>query len=185
MTMTLLLGGARSGKSALAVDLGRRHARDGGRGREVVYIATAPHVDDDMTRRIEMHRADRPATWRTIEEETDLDAAIDRSGDALAIVDCLTLWTSNLLWTGLGDDDVVERARHVATRAAARAAPTIAISNEVGLGVHPDTDLGLRYRDLLGRVNQIWAAAATTTLLLVAGRAIALDDPLTLLGLEP
>jgi adenosylcobinamide kinase/adenosylcobinamide-phosphate guanylyltransferase len=182
MTLTLLLGGARSGKSALAVDLGRRHALGGG---GIVYIATAPDVDEDMIRRIERHRADRPAAWRTIEEETDVDAALDRSGDALVIVDCLTLWTSNLLWAGLGDDDIVDRARNVASRAAARAAPTIAISNEVGLGVHPDTDLGRRYRDLLGRVNQIWAAAATTSLLLVAGRAIPLDDPLTLLGVEP
>jgi adenosyl cobinamide kinase/adenosyl cobinamide phosphate guanylyltransferase len=175
MTLTLLLGGARSGKSALAVELGRRHAADGG---DVVYVATAPRVDDDMARRIDRHRAERPADWRTIEEEIDLGAALDRAGDALVIVDCLTLWTSNLLLGGLTDDEVTARADDEARRAESRATPTVVISNEVGLGVHPETELGLRYRDVLGRVNQAWAAVATTSLLLVAGRAIPLEDPM-------
>lgn len=178
MTITLLLGGARSGKSALAVELGRRHAADGG---NVVYIATAPPVDDDMSRRIERHRAERPDDWRTLEEGTDIGSALDRSGDALAIVDCLTLWTSNLLRDGLTDDEVIGNAREAARRATARSEPTIIISNEVGLGVHPATELGRRFRDVLGLVNQTWAAMATTSLLLVAGRAIPLDDPLRLL----
>jgi adenosyl cobinamide kinase/adenosyl cobinamide phosphate guanylyltransferase len=172
MTLTLLLGGARSGKSALAVDLGRRHAGD------VVYIATAPPVDDEMAERIERHRVERPDHWSTIEEETDLSGALDRAADALVIVDCLTLWTSNLLWGGVADEAIRERAAADARRAAERTAATIVISNEVGLGIHPATDLGRRYRDVLGRVNQEWAAVATTSLLLVAGRTIPLDDPL-------
>ncbi len=172
MALTLLLGGARSGKSALAVDLGRRH------GGDVVYIATAPPVDDEMTERIERHRVERPDHWSTIEEETDLSGALDRAADALVIVDCLTLWTSNLLWGDAADEAIRERAADDARRAAKRTAATIVISNEVGLGIHPATDLGRRYRDVLGRVNQEWAAVATTSLLLVAGRAIPLDDPL-------
>lgn len=176
MTLTLLLGGARSGKSALAVELGRRHAAAGG---DVVYLATAPRIDDDMDRRIERHRRERPADWRTLEEERDLTDALDRAGDALAIVDCLTLWTSNLSWHGATDEEVVARAADDARRASSRPAPTVVISNEVGLGVHPETELGLRFRDLLGRVNQAWAAVADTTLLLVAGRAVRLDEPLS------
>ena len=172
MALTLLLGGARSGKSALAVDLGRRHPGD------VVYIATAPPVDDEMTERIERHRFERPDHWTTIEEQTDLSGAIDRAADALVIVDCLTLWASNMLWRDVADEAIRERAADDARRAAKRTAATIVISNEVGLGIHPETDLGRRYRDVLGRVNQEWAAVATTSLLLVAGRAIPLDDPL-------
>jgi len=172
MALTFLLGGARSGKSALAVELGRRH--DG----PVAYIATAPRLDDDMRARIERHRHERPSEWSTVEEQQDLVAAILRAGDAMAIVDCLTLWTSNLL--AAGDDDVtIERSsRRAAELAAGRRAPTVVISNEVGLGVHPPTKLGRRYRDVLGRVNQQWSAVADASLLLVAGRAVPLSDPL-------
>jgi adenosyl cobinamide kinase/adenosyl cobinamide phosphate guanylyltransferase len=95
----------------------------------------------------------------------------------LAIVDCLTLWTSNLMWHELDDDDIRSRARDTARAASERAEPTVVITNEVGLGVHPETDLGRRYRDLLGWVNQTWAAVSDPALLLVAGRAIRLDDP--------
>ncbi len=172
--VTLLLGGARSGKSALAVELGRSHV--GG----VTFIATAPAVDATMAERISRHRADRPP-WPTIDEPLDLGGALAAAGDHLAILDCLTLWVSNLLHRGDGDDEVAAEAAAVAAAAAARAAPTIVISNEVGLGVHPETDLGMRYRDVLGRVNQHWAGVANVALLLVAGRAIPLSDPRALL----
>ena len=171
MSLTFLLGGARSGKSALAVELGRRH------DDRVVYIATAPPVDDDMRERIDRHRDERPPHWSTIEERHDLGGALDRAGAAFAIVDCLTLWTSNLLAAGHAEVEIEHRSRQVAERAARRMAATVVISNEVGLGVHPATDLGRRYRDVLGRVNQHWAAAATTALLVVAGRAVPLSDP--------
>jgi adenosylcobinamide kinase / adenosylcobinamide-phosphate guanylyltransferase len=172
--VTLLLGGARSGKSALAVELGRRH--DGG----VTFIATAPASDDDMVARIGRHRAERPG-WPTIDEPVDLAGALAAAGDDLAIVDCLTLWVSNLMLRGDGDDDIAGHAEAAAAAAVARPAPTVVISNEVGLGLHPETELGRRYRDLLGRVNQQWARMADMTLLLVAGRALTLSDPAALL----
>lgn len=182
--LTLLVGGARSGKSTLAVELGRRHAAAGG---AVVFVATAPRIagDADLDQRIRRHQAERPG-WPTVEEPTALVDALHAlpAGDAapLLIVDCLTLWVSNLLYGGSDDEDVRGRATELAAAMAGRAAPTVVISNEVGLGIHPGNELGRRYRDLLGHVNQHVAAAADTTLLLVAGRALRLDDPIALLG---
>jgi adenosylcobinamide kinase / adenosylcobinamide-phosphate guanylyltransferase len=93
------------------------------------------------------------------------------------IVDCLTLWTSNLMWLGRSDAEIDELAATVAERAAGYGRPVLAITNEVGLGVHPETHLGRRYRDVLGRVNQRWVAAAEQSVLLVAGKAVELRDP--------
>jgi adenosyl cobinamide kinase/adenosyl cobinamide phosphate guanylyltransferase len=176
-TMTLLLGGARSGKSRLAVELASETARP------VTYVATSPRIegDGDLDDRIAAHRAERPAHWRTVEEQLDLDAALDAAGDDVVVIDCLTLWTSNAIWHGHDDAHVVDVAAQHALRASGRGAATIVISNEVGLGVHPSTAAGRHFRDLLGTVNQVWARAAHRTLLLVAGRALALGDPRELL----
>jgi len=168
--ITLLLGGARSGKSALAVELGRRHPG------AVTFLATCPPLDGELGARITRHRAERP-DWPTIEEPCDLAGALRSTGDDLVLVDCLTLWVNNLIHRGDTDDAVEVVAAEAAEVGAARPGPTVVISNEVGMGVHPETQLGRRYRDLLGRVNQIWASRADTTLLLVAGRAVRLEDP--------
>ena len=176
MTLTTLLGGARSGKSALAVEIGRRHVGP------VRFVATAEPADDDMELRIDHHRRERPEAWTTIEEPIELgDALVAAGDDTLVIVDCLTLWVSNLMYAGRSDDDVRSRAAAASAIAAARSGPVVAVSNEVGMGVHPDTALGRRYRDLLGWVNQTWVAASATSLLLVAGRAVELTDPWQLL----
>ena len=98
------------------------------------------------------------------------------------LLDCLTLWVSNLMEHGLDDRRVGELARSAAALAAARPAPTVAVSNEVGAGIVPADALSRRYRDLLGQVNAVWAAAADQALLLVAGRAVPLADPLAVLG---
>jgi adenosyl cobinamide kinase/adenosyl cobinamide phosphate guanylyltransferase len=174
-SLTLLLGGARSGKSSLAVELGRRHP--GG----VTFLATSPVIDGDLAARVARHRAERPA-WPTIEEPLDVAAALATAGDDLVVLDCLTLWVSNQLHRGDTDAEVEARSAATACAAARRSGPTVAITNEVGLGVHPETELGRRYRDLLGRVNQQWAAAADVALFLVAGRAIPLTDPWTYLS---
>ncbi|HYN18291.1 MAG TPA: bifunctional adenosylcobinamide kinase/adenosylcobinamide-phosphate guanylyltransferase [Actinomycetes bacterium] len=178
MALTLLLGGARSGKSALAVRLAA--AWDG----PVAVVVTGQAGDAEMAERIRRHRAGRPAGWRTVEEPLDLEAAIARAPeDALVLLDCLTLWVSNLMEQGLTDEQVGQRARSAAAIAAARAAPTVVVSNEVGAGIVPADALSRRYRDLLGQVNAAWAAAADQALLLVAGRAVPLLDPLAVLGL--
>lgn len=175
--LTLLVGGARSGKSSLAVELGRAHAMGRIDREGVTFVATAQALDDDMATRIARHRHERPG-WATVEEPIELVAALDTvPPDHLVIIDCLTLWVSNLLLAEASAADVLERAQRAAATAVARHAPTVAVSNEVGLGVHPATELGRQYQDLLGRVNQVWARASSRTLLLVAGRATELRDP--------
>lgn len=172
MSLTVLLGGARSGKSSLAVEIGRRHHGP------VTFVATAPTIDDDMRQRIANHRAERPAGWTTVEAPIEVSDALGSADhDTLVIIDCLTLWVSNLMYAGRSDDQIREAAASASALAAASPCTVVAVSNEVGMGIHPDNALGRRYRDLLGWVNQTWAAAASTSLLMVAGRAIELTDP--------
>jgi adenosyl cobinamide kinase/adenosyl cobinamide phosphate guanylyltransferase len=168
--LTLLIGGVRSGKSSLAVELGRRHEGP------VTFIATCEPFDDDLAARVARHRAERPA-WPTLEAPLELTGALTEAGASMAIVDCLTLWIANLLETGAEDGEILSRSGDAAATAAGRGAPTVVVTNEVGLGVHPETAVGRRYRDLLGTVNQQWARRAERTLWLVAGRAVPLADP--------
>jgi adenosylcobinamide kinase / adenosylcobinamide-phosphate guanylyltransferase len=178
MPLTLLLGGARSGKSALAARLAGRW--DG----PVTVVVTGEGRDPEMAERIRRHRAERPGHWRTVEAPRELEAALaETPAEAFVVLDCLTLWVSNLVEQGLTDSQVERRARSAAALAAARAAPAVAVSNEVGAGIVPADALSRRYRDLLGQVNAVWAAAADQALLLVAGRAVPLADPLAVLGL--
>jgi adenosylcobinamide kinase / adenosylcobinamide-phosphate guanylyltransferase len=172
MALTLLIGGARAGKSHLSVRLAERA------GLPVTFIATAEAGDDEMEARIARHRADRPDQWTTVEEPLHLARALELAGaDVTVIVDCLTLWVSNLLLAGQDDEEVQDRAVDAARRAANRDGPTMVVTNEVGSGVHPSSALGRQFRDLLGRVNTIWADQADTAFLVVAGRAIPLQAP--------
>ncbi len=176
--LTFLVGGARSGKSRLAVELGRRHCGP------VVVLATAEPFDADLAARIAAHRAERPP-WPTHEVPLDLAATMATiDDDTLIIVDCLTVWMGNLFHHHHDDDQrhlAVDAFVEVLAARGERQAPSVVVSNEVGMGLIPDTDLGRRYRDELGRLNQRVAATADHTLLLVAGRAMALADPLALL----
>jgi adenosyl cobinamide kinase/adenosyl cobinamide phosphate guanylyltransferase len=169
MALVLLIGGARSGKSRLAVGLAGSH------GLPVVFIATAEARDDaEMIERITLHRGERPAAWETIEEPLRLrDSLETASAESCVVVDCLSLWVANMLEHG---DDVEEAAVAVAKVAADRSAPTIAVTNEVGMGVVPATPLGRSYRDVLGRVNAIWAEAADESYFVVAGKRLRLCD---------
>lgn len=170
MPLVFLLGGARSGKSALAVRLAEESAAP------VVFVATAElRGEEEMQARIEAHRAERPASWTTVEEPLELaDAFASAPAEACVVVDCLTLWVSNGLEAGLGDEEVERLALEAARVAAARDSLTIVVSNEVGLGIVPATPLGRRFRDVLGRVNAVFAAAAERASLVVAGRELEL-----------
>jgi adenosylcobyric acid synthase len=166
-SLVLLLGGARSGKSALAVRWGRAYAGP------VTFVATAEAGDDDMARRIARHRAERPAVWTTVEEPRAVAAAVQAADPrALVIVDCLTLWLSNVV--DQASDDIVASALAIVTAACNREAPTIVVSNEVGWGIVPADPATRRYRDLLGEINAAVAAQADRAWLLVAGRALPL-----------
>jgi len=162
---TLVLGGARSGKSRHAQALAEAH------GGRLVFVATAQAFDAEMSDRIARHRADRDARWQTVEAPVDLADAITRSGaaDATVLVDCLTLWTSNLL---LADHSLEPRLD--ALLAAVRHFPgrLILVSNEVGLGIVPDNALARRFRDMAGTVNQRVAAAADRVQFIAAGLAL-------------
>ena len=172
MGLSVLLGGARSGKSTLAVRCGAAHERP------VCFIATATARDQEMAARIAQHRAERPAAWQTLEEPLELEAALAQADeDALVIVDCLTLWVSNQLAAGASDRDVAEHSERAAARAAGRGAPVIAVSNEVGMGIVPVDPLARRFRDVHGRVNATWVARAAQASLVVAGAVLALAAP--------
>ena len=158
MTLVVYVGGARSGKSRLAVE------RAAAEGAPVVFVATGEAGDEEMAERIARHRAERPADWRTVEEPLDLERVLREAPvDATVIVDCLSLWVAN----GGGDTAAVDAA-------AARAALTIAVTNEVGLGIVPDNALARTYRDALGRVNAAWVAAADEAYFVVAGKTLQL-----------
>jgi adenosyl cobinamide kinase/adenosyl cobinamide phosphate guanylyltransferase len=172
MPLRLLLGGARSGKSALAVRLAESWSGP------VLFLATAEARDADMAGRIEQHRRERPAAWRTVEEPLEFVRALrDAPADAFVLLDCLSLWVANAMEAGWGEERIREAAQAAATLLSGRASPSVVISNEVGLGVVPATELGRTYRDVLGRVNAVFAEAAESAQLIVAGRALDLGAP--------
>ncbi|MEH3038098.1 MAG: bifunctional adenosylcobinamide kinase/adenosylcobinamide-phosphate guanylyltransferase [Sphingomonas adhaesiva] len=167
---TLVLGGARSGKSRHAQALAESA------GGPLTFVATAQGFDDEMRDRIARHRADRDARWHTVEAPTDLAAAL-RAADApgaTILVDCLTLWTSNLL---LADADIPAACDALLAALADARATVILVANEVGWGIVPDNALARAFRDAAGIVNQRVAAAVPRVHLIVAGLPLVLKEP--------
>lgn len=165
---TLVLGGARSGKSAFAEGLVTAS------GLTRIYCATAEAHDEEMSERIDRHRADRGAHgWRTVEESLDLAAVICReAGPGRAVlVDCLTLWLSNIMLRG---DDIAARQAGLLAALRGAAGPVVLVSNEIGLGLVPETPLGRRFRDAQGRLNQAVAAAVPRVVFVAAGLPLVL-----------
>jgi adenosylcobinamide kinase/adenosylcobinamide-phosphate guanylyltransferase len=158
--VTLILGGARSGKS--------RHGESLITALPVpwVYIATAEAWDDEMRARIEAHRARRAAGWRTVEAPLALAPALTEAGTAPVLVDCLTLWLTNLMLAGR---DVAAETEALLAALAARAGKTVLVANEVGLGIVPEHRLGRDFRDAAGLLHQRLAAEAGRVLFIVAG----------------
>ena len=179
--MTLILGGARSGKSALA----QKMAAEG--GRPVLYVATATAGDEEMATRIAAHRAERPAHWHTLEAPlqvgTAIAGALGATGAEVVLVDCLTLLANNVLGRLPETISAPEAEAALALEvdgllAAYMPGSTewIIVSNEVGLGLVPPYPLGRLYRDALGRANQRLAAASDEVLFMVAGLPLALKS---------
>lgn len=183
-TITLIIGGARSGKSAWAQRLAEES------GRSVLFLATATAGDPEMAARIAAHRAARPAHWRTIESPSALASTVRSHArpDDLVLVDCLTLWVSNVVLDRVGDTrnvssvpsrvwrsiqaDLVAEVRDLIDTARASQVSLILVSNEVGMGIVPAHPLGRQYRDLLGQVNRVAASLADSVILMIAGLPI-------------
>jgi adenosylcobinamide kinase/adenosylcobinamide-phosphate guanylyltransferase len=158
--LTLVIGGARSGKSRYA------EALITALPPPWIYAATGQALDAEMAARIEAHRARRGAGWTTVEVPRDLAAALTAHAKAPILVDCLTLWLSNLMMAGAQIDAEIDR---LAQALAEAAAPVVLVANEVGSGIVPDNALARRFRDLQGSLNQRIAALADQVVLVVAG----------------
>jgi adenosylcobinamide kinase / adenosylcobinamide-phosphate guanylyltransferase len=162
--IVLVTGGVRSGKSRYAQELAMR-------GQRVAFLATAEARDEDMRQRIAHHREERPGSWTTLETPVDLEQAVTDYGrkfDTL-LIDCLTLWVSNLMERERDHERILARADRLAQVLRDVPCSAILVSNEVGSGIVPESELGRSYRDLLGFTNQRVAAAADEVILMVAG----------------
>jgi adenosylcobinamide kinase/adenosylcobinamide-phosphate guanylyltransferase len=166
--ITLVLGGARSGKSRFAQEKAARYSR-------VAYVATAQAGDQEMAARIKQHRKQRPAEWQTIESPLGVHENLDRvrPGTTVVIIDCLTLYVSNML---LADTEtankealIVSEIEKLLARCKSLPVDALIVSNEVGCGIVPDNELARQFRDIAGRVNQLAASQADEVYFMVAG----------------
>ena len=166
--LTLVLGGARSGKSRYAESLVEKLPKPW------VYVATAEIRDAEMAERIATHRARRGAGWQTVEAPHDLDVAVAKSPEGAALlIDCLTLWLSNRM---LAEADMESEIDALEKALATYQGPMVLVANEVGSGIVPDNALGRRFRDLQGLLNQRIAARADRVILMVAGLPLTMKD---------
>jgi adenosylcobinamide kinase/adenosylcobinamide-phosphate guanylyltransferase len=176
MNIHFVTGGARSGKSRFAEQLAQRLASGDG----VAYIATAVACDDEMLDRIALHRARRPASWTTLETETDVAAALRGADRSVVLLDCLTLLVSNLFLSAAAGgaaearNVALEEVQRLIEAADSRAGELVIVSNEVGSAIVPDTPYGRWFRDILGEANMRVASAATSVTLVVAGCSLQL-----------
>jgi adenosylcobinamide kinase / adenosylcobinamide-phosphate guanylyltransferase len=173
--VVLITGGSRSGKSRYAQELAQESPG------EKLFVATCPRVDGEMDERIRRHREDRAGRgWRTVEEEVDLEGVLRRETVEMVLVDCLTLWINNLMYSSGREEDEIEeneiecRVKRLLSVCAEREGEVVFVTNEVGLGIVPENQLARRYRDLVGRCNQTLAAGADRVVFMVSGLPLAL-----------
>lgn len=168
-TTILIMGGCRSGKSGHALCLA--NARSGGKN---LFVATCAPQDDEMTARVKRHQIERGDRWQTIEAPLDPVAALHDHGPGadILVIDCLTLWVSNLMMTGLDDEQIIDNISGLCDSLRETPCSVILVSNEVGTGIVPENALARRYRDLTGWCNQRVAAACESVIWMVAGIAV-------------
>jgi adenosylcobinamide kinase / adenosylcobinamide-phosphate guanylyltransferase len=178
----LIIGGARSGKTAHAIALAKSLSE--ARGVNVTYVATAQALDQEMQHRISLHRAERPATWRTLEAPAGLAQALrGQEASSILVIDCMTLWLSNALLKDFREDAPTaplptwetERDKFLEWLSLARV-EVLLISNEVGAGIVPLAPVARRFQDEQGRLNQALAAMCQQVTLVVAGIAVPIKN---------
>lgn len=172
MVSTFLLGGARSGKSSLSERLAM------GFGLPVTAVVTAELIDEEMRERVRRHQQDRPTGWSVVEAPYDLVAAVSQVPEGeTVLVDCVTVWLTNLLVRGDDPTEIENQGQALADVVALRPGPSIAVSNEVGLGIVPGDPMSRSFRDIQGRVNQSLATTLDHAYLVVAGQLLPLLSP--------
>lgn len=170
---TLVTGGTRSGKSRFAVELATRL------DRRIAYIATCGASDQEMRQRIARHRRARPPHWKTIEHPADPAKTLRQLNGKIggALLDCLTMYVSELLVQGHSDRSIQRKIRELCSAIHQASYPVVIVTNEVGDGIVPEYELGRRFRDLAGLANQIAARSADQVFLLIAGLPLQLKGP--------
>lgn len=174
--VTLILGGVRSGKSRYAQALAARAS-------DVVFLATAEACDDEMRAKIERHRRERPATWKTVEVPLELDEAIVHYGSrhSFLLIDCLNTFVANVMLSENGNQVAIfRRLERVCSSLASTSATVAVVSNEVGSGIVPSYSSGRQFRDLLGELNQMIAQISRNVVLMVAGYPLAVKGSVEL-----
>jgi adenosylcobinamide kinase / adenosylcobinamide-phosphate guanylyltransferase len=182
-TLILVGGGARSGKSRFALALAERLAGGTAQGR-CVFLATARPSDHEMAERIARHQQERHAGWETVEEPIDLPGALARADADVVLVDCLTLWLSNLLLRGDATAAIEAAVEDLGRAARARAGHVVLVTNEVGMGIVPEHALGRVFRDLAGRTHQRLGSLADEVYMAMMGLVVRLR-PGPLVALPP
>lgn len=163
-----IIGAVRSGKSRFALQLAKQKAGAGRAG--VVFLATCRPKDREMKERVRRHKISRPSSWQTIEEPLDIAAAIKRvKGEKVIILDCLTLWLSNLLCAGAGEKEMLKKTKELAAAALGAKCSLIIVSNEVGWGIVPENKMARLFRDIAGTAHQELAKICDEVYLMVAG----------------
>lgn len=172
--ITFILGGARSGKSQFAIGLAKKTPKS------VIFIATATDSDKEMRERIKLHRKNRPSHWKTIEEPKKLAALVKGipKKTELIIIDCMTIFISNLLLEGKSDNFVENEIGLMLKNLAKARFNSLIVSNEVGMGIVPDNALARRFRDLAGKINQGIAKASNEVYFIVSGLRLKIKDTL-------
>ena len=181
--LVLVTGGGRAGKSDFAQDLAQSHGGDSG----VLFVATAEVTDPEMEERIRRHKSSRPPEWRTVEEPIDVAGAItgalaEGGGEPIVLVDCINFWVSNQIlrhqgeWAAEAETTILGSVDRLLECYSANGSTFILVTNEVGLGLVPTHPLGRRFRDALGRVNQVLARAADRVYLVVSGIPVELKS---------
>lgn len=162
--ITLILGGARSGKSTYALSLAKKY-------KKVAFIATCQGLDKEMRERIRLHKESRPKHWETFEEPRDLTRLLEQINNSFdcILIDCLTLLVSNLVLAGDKQEQILKKITELLSVLDKKKARIILVSNEVGLGLVPVNKLGREFRDIAGKINQIAASKADKVLFMAAG----------------